>query len=141
MHLLAKTIYQMTSNRITISNAKWEKLNTLINECGITLERVDLLMPEPVTCPMYEADKAGGICRPRVPSPWFEPRQRRRQWEQYQNSRAHRAYSNRWKNAMKKPKKDVMMFPEDLFQFAKNHAKKKNIPFTYKLEDLKYPRE
>ena len=131
----------MTSNQITISNAKWEKLNTLINECGITLERVDLLTPEPVTCPMYEADKAVGIRRPSVPSPWFEPRQRRRQWEQYQNSRAHRAYSNRWKNVTKKPKKDVMMFPEDLFRLAKNHAKKKNISFTYKLEELKYPRE
>ena len=131
----------MTSNRITISNAKWDKLNTLINECGITLERVDLPTPEPVTCPMYEADKAGGIRRPRVPRPWFEPLQRRRQWEQYQNSRGHRASHNRWKNATKKPKKDVLMFPEDLFRLAKNHATKKNIPFTCKLEELQYPME
>ena len=130
---------KMSLNSAVIDKSSWARLMEVANEAGISFEIILRQKSAVVVCSMYEADKAAGLARRSITRPWFDPQRRQRQWSQYHSSCTHRDYTNNWVNACKRSKKAVLVFPEELFRIAKEHAQKKNIPFNCELSDLRFP--
>ena len=130
----------MRSNSAAIDKLSWARLIGLANTAGISFETIIQPKPAIIVCPMYEADKVAGSPRHSITRLWFDSQQGRPQWSQYHSSHTYRDYTNNWVNAHKRSKNAVVVFPEELFRIAKEHAQKKKIPFVWKLSKLRFPK-
>ena len=115
----------------------WTEYCRWQQKLGFTFERVVRIKDKDVKCPPNKANKAAGPSQYTSTHPWFSRQKRQRAWARYHQRDNLVRYRKKWVKAQNYDKKEVK-FPKELFNIAKEHAKKKNIMFPETMDGLTF---